>query len=1019
MSSLAMQARFWIAGLLAFLCIHSVGCTEGQHLDDDDTTSDAADDDEPNYGGFIEGPDSIDFEYVDVVTEETTQIRLRNKDTYPMQILAITVTGIEFGIFEVDHGAPAELPPQAIDIYFPIDLTFDPEEPGLHEAHLEIYSTDYRYEAGTPHVIPLQGTGVVDADGDGFWSDEHYLEIDADCDDTDPAVNPDATETCNGVDDDCVDGPMPDEIDFDFDGYMICEGDCEDSEPTVHPGAEEICDRFDTNCDGVLPIDELDSDVDGLTTCEGDCDDADGSLNWLDLDADGYATCEGDCDDADASLDSEDADADGYSTCDGDCDDSRPEVYPGAPEICDGLDDDCDGIVPGDELDADGDTYAECEGDCNDQDLTLNPMDADFDGYSSCDGDCDDADPSRYPTAPEQCNRVDDDCDGVVPAAEIDVDGDGLTVCEGDCDDGNPQVFPGAPEICDLLDSDCDGLIPSGEIDADGDGTPDCAGDCDDDDPVMNLLDEDGDGLSSCDGDCDDHDPLRRGGLPESCDGIDNDCDDFIPLDERDLDLDGFSPCEGDCDDDDASMNPSAQEVCGDGIDNDCNGHAVGCGIQGAVPLSAVQSKLSGEGEDDLAGSAVSPAGDFDGDGNPDLLIGAPGYAGGRGCTYVVLATVFGPLSLASSDLRLVGEVPLPANPEPQAGFSLAGGKDLDSDGISDFVIGAPRQEDGGAVYVIHGPLSGDHSVSVAEAKIAGSPGDDLGRSVVLAGDVDGDTIEDILIAAMGDNTQGPNAGAAHLFFGPIAGELTTADADASFLGEQSFQYAANHISAGEDLDGDGYSDILIGAGMTVSTGETHLFFGPVSGSHLLSASDATITGASNDDLAKVGCLAGDLDGDGSGDVIIGAVGSDAALPNAGAVFRMSLPIAGAVSLADVSDLVTGETTGDNAGIPIPAGDLTGDGWDDLLVSVCYESTGGGHSGAVYLVPGPLTGQSSLSSAWAKITGENASDLACQAAVVGDVDGDGFMDLLVGAPENDSTAANAGAAYLVFGGPGM
>ena len=160
----------------------------------------------------------------------------------------------------------------------------------------------------------------------------------------------------------------------------------------------------------------------------------------------------GDDDDSSAVPDS---DGDGWND-DEDCAPEDPTIHPGAPESCNGIDDDCDGAVPPDEADLDGD------------------------GFMVCDGDCDDADGALHPGAAEQCNGIDDDCDGVIPADEADGDGDGFTICDGDCDDANGAVHPGAAELCNGADDDCDGVVPADELDTDGDGQTPCNGDCDD-----------------------------------------------------------------------------------------------------------------------------------------------------------------------------------------------------------------------------------------------------------------------------------------------------------------------------------------------------------------------------------------------------------------------------------------------------------------------------------------------------------------------------------------------------------
>ncbi len=182
-----------------------------------------------------------------------------------------------------------------------------------------------------------------------------------------------------------------------------------------------------------------------------------------------------------AAVDTEedDADGDGYTEADGDCDDHHPEIYPGADERCDGLDNDCDGVVPADEADDDGD------------------------GWRICAGDCDDADATRYPGAEEQCNGIDDDCNGSPAVAEDDEDGDGVMACDGDCNDQVAEMHPGATEVCDGLDNDCDGVVDQEGADgcdtwwADLDG--DTYGDPGD---SACLCAEEGDHDADNDGDC-------------------------------------------------------------------------------------------------------------------------------------------------------------------------------------------------------------------------------------------------------------------------------------------------------------------------------------------------------------------------------------------------------------------------------------------------------------------------------------------------------------------------------------
>ncbi len=373
-----------------------------------------------------------------------------------------------------------------------------------------------------------------DLDGDGFAAA-------VDCDDTDPDVSPLAIESCNGADDDCdgliddrpSDGQMffPD-IDGDGfgdltlgisacaapEGFIVDDTDCDDNAAWSWPNASEICDDADNDCDG--EIDEnaggtwyVDADGDGYGDpglsqegCDGgqlvdngdDCDDgesgahpaADELCNGVDDD------CDGEVDNAPLDPTSWylDSDSDGYGdaaeetvACNAppdhvadatDCDDSRLDAYPDAAELCDGIDNDCNGIVDDDtptwfqDLDSDGHGDATVSlTDCNE------PV-----GYVSLGDDCDDGDATAYPSAPELCNGVDDDCSGSVPADEENVDGDSYRVCDNDCDDTVDTIYPGADEYCDGVDEDCDGVADNDAVDAvpwyldfDGDGYGDAS----------------------------------------------------------------------------------------------------------------------------------------------------------------------------------------------------------------------------------------------------------------------------------------------------------------------------------------------------------------------------------------------------------------------------------------------------------------------------------------------------------------------------------------------------------------
>jgi hypothetical protein len=180
-----------------------------------------------------------------------------------------------------------------------------------------------------------------DDDGDQFGVNGPGCldEATPDCDDSNPAVNPDATELCDGVDNDCS-GAADEPWDNDGDGDAACATDCDDDDPSRSGLNLEVCDGADNDCDD--QIDEgYDQDGDGQPTCRGDCDDLDPAIFFgAEERCDGLET---DCDPF--TADDADLDQDGLTRCEGDCDDLNPNRWPGATEVCDGVDNDCDGVI--------------------------------------------------------------------------------------------------------------------------------------------------------------------------------------------------------------------------------------------------------------------------------------------------------------------------------------------------------------------------------------------------------------------------------------------------------------------------------------------------------------------------------------------------------------------------------------------------------------------------------------------------------------------------------------------------
>jgi len=449
-------------------------------------------------------------------------------------------------------------------------------------------------------------TWYADADSDGYGEAAStrvscsmptgYVSNSTDCNDRSSTVHPGATEYCNGTDDDC-DGSTDeagaaDEStwyrDADGDGYGLtssstraCDlptgysatsGDCNDAEADSYPGNTEVCDGIDNDCDART-------------------DESGGTSWYADTDGDGYGN---------ASVATVSCTApSGYVSVSTDCDDSDSAVYPGAPEYCNGADDNCDGTT--DESTAvDATTwYADDDGDTYGDPLSTRVGCSAPSGYVDNADDCYDGDASVRPGGTETADGVDEDCDGGVDegTSAYDDDGDGWSEDGGDCDDTRASARPGAAETCDGADEDCDGLVDEGTScsDDDGDGVTEDGGDCNDGDASVSpeiaevaengvdddcdgavdsgIYDPDFDGYTVAGGDCGESDATTFPGATELPDGVDNDCDGLV--DEgtvaSDDDGDGFSENDGDCNDADPEVNPSATELT-NGVDDDCDG---------------------------------------------------------------------------------------------------------------------------------------------------------------------------------------------------------------------------------------------------------------------------------------------------------------------------------------------------------------------------------------------------------------------------------------------------------------
>jgi hypothetical protein len=409
-----------------------------------------------------------------------------------------------------------------------------------------------------------------------------------------------------------------------------------------------------------------------------------------------------------------------------------------------------------------------------------------------------------------------------------------------------------------------------------------------------------------------------------------------------------------------------------------------------------------GEAAGDLFG-IVSSAGDVNGDGFEDIIIGAyqndaAGMDAGRAYIY------FGGSAIDSiPDVILTGEAA-----EDVFGASVASAGDVNGDGFGDIVIGAFQNDAGGTnagrVYIYFGgPVVDD----IADVVFTGTiPNNFFGHVVTGAGDVNGDGYDDVIAAAPAYNSF---AGIAYIYYG---GSSMDTIPDVTVTGVNPGDSFGSSMAYVGDVNGDNFADVLVGAydAFVNTAGKAYLYFGGVS---MDSTADVVMNGEEVADVfgASVSS-AGDVNGDGFSDVIVGALNNDAAGMDAGKAYIFF----GGLSMDATPDVImTGSAPGDNFGIVSTAGDLNDDGFSDVIVGAIRNDAGGTNAGRAYVYFGATNMDSTADLIF---TGEAEEDLfGLAVATAGDVNGDGISDIIIGAPYNDFTGTDAGKAYLYLSSP--
>ncbi len=510
---------------------------------------------------------------------------------------------------------------------------------------------------------------------------------------------------------------------------------------------------------------------------------------------------------------------------------------------------------------------------------------------------------------------------------------------------------------------------------ADDDTADDDNADDDASDDDSAATDSDGDGWSA-DDDCDDGDAAVHPGAEEGCDGKDSDCDGVLPEDEQDSDGDGWPLCGGECDDENAAVYPGAEEVC-DLVDNDCDADTPAEQHCNPRPLDTADAIFRGETDWDQAGYSVAFAGDVNADGYDDVLIGAPEddlHHEGYGHSMLYYGPCEGEIPFEEADVVFRGE----RITDGSTGVAVAAAGDTNADGYDDILITADL---GSSLFL--GPVpEGEHDSSDGDAFF-----DSIGGAFAAMGDTNGDGYDDVLMS-------GNESVAVVLFTGPLAGVVDAGMADATFIGDVYSDWAGKSVANAGDVNADGDVDYLIGAPHTDAgeswAGAAYLAYGPVLGDYDLANADATVVGEDfNGWLGYSTAGAGDVNGDGYDDVMVGS--------DRGSVYLFLGPVLGLRLASEANSVLSVDPSYGGIEDLATAGDLGGDGFDEILLSTPRWNGGN----LAYLVSGPIDSGSVILGEESQIFYSDSGLGSLTVAGGGDVDGDGTLDVLIGAEGSD------------------
>lgn len=396
----------------------------------------------------------------------------------------------------------------------------------------------------------------------------------------------------------------------------------------------------------------------------------------------------------------------------------------------------------------------------------------------------------------------------------------------------------------------------------------------------------------------------------------------------------------------------------------------------------------------------LAPAGDVNGDGIDDVLTGDPGddtNGDNAGKAYLFLN--------APNGHDIPDNAIAPPTDELRFGRCVSDAGDFNGDGFNDFIVGAPSSAH--AMIYFGGAIT-DNVHDIRFHSSTGTGNSAMGISASSLGDINHDGYDDIIIGATAAHWGGPGVGQAYIFYGGADGDST---ADLTFTGEGEGHLFGTVDNAG-DVNGDGHTDILIGSSWKPSPlaldpmGRVYLYFGGIPMDNVV---DHRFT------YFFTGVGAGDVNGDGYSDIMLSQYENEDTGFDSG---RVHIFFGGRNMDYTADVIINGDSPGDWLGLSIDgAGDVNGDGYDDVIVGSPGHDNGDIDVGATFIYYGgpDMDNQPDVT-----ILGLNAGDrLGTKVAAAGDINGDGFSDVMVGDPTHSALGPNTGRVYVYFGGAVM